>query len=419
MRRGRAGAQAGETPAGAGRAGPLGDIARPLESAGRVLATLALLSLLAFAASLVFLFAGGYADRPLHQVDFVAFWAAAKLALAGDAALAFDHEVLREVQALPGELEATNHYWLYPPGLQLAPAPLGLMPYWAAWLTFGVVSLVTFARVQWHLAEPVPMGRHLLLGAPVVVLTLQLGQLLLLWAAALVMALRAMAAGRAVLAGLMLGLLSLKPQLGILVPVALVAARRWDVILWALAATIAVHALPTLVVGLEYWEAFFRRLGEMSGQLEHGTLRLHLMTSPYALGRALGLAHDPALAVHGVVALGLAILVYRVWRRPGAAADPGLAAGVLCAAVPLATPYAYHYELVFAVPAAILMVRGGFGRAAVDRGLLGLALLAPAAFWVFPAAAPFSAPVLLALVLRAAHLARSPQAAPEAPQGAA
>lgn len=391
-------------------AGPLGDIARPLERAGRYLSTVAVLFILAYAAAVSFILAGGYSDGASSQVDFAAFWAAAKLALAGDAIAAFDQDILREVQSLPADSLEGELFWLYPPGVQFALAPFGLLPFWAAWLLFGGLSLAVFMRVQWRLAVPVPMGRNLLLGAPSVVITLQLGQLLMLWAAALVAALRAMAesraAGRAAFAGLMIGLLSLKPQLGILLPVVLVAARRWDVLLWAAAVTLAVHALPTLVVGLEYWAAFFRRVTSVSLALEQDLMQHRLMVSPYAFGRFLGLPHQAALVVQAAVSLLLAVAVYRLWRRRHGVAGHHLASGVLCAAVPIATPYAYYYELVFAVPAVLLLVRGGYGAGLADRALLAAAVFGPAVLWIWTPAAPLFAPLLLAFALHAAASVR-------------
>jgi hypothetical protein len=384
----------------------LDDIRRPLERFGRILATAALLFLLAFAAGVVFVLTSPYADGASRQVDFAAFWSAARLALAGDAIAAFDQEALRQVQELPASAEKGELVWLYPPGVQLALAPFGLLPFWAAWLIFGVTSLAAFASALWRPARPVPMGHSLLLGAPIVVITLQLGQLLLFWASALIGALRAIALGRAAAAGFMIGLLSLKPQLGILVPVALVAARRWDVIAWAGLGVAAVHGLPTLVVGTEYWAAFLTRVEQVNVALEKDLFQHQLMVTPYALARAVGLTHQPAMGLQAVVSLALAFTVYRLWRRAAPQEALGRAGGVLSAAIPIATPYAYYYEMVFGVPAAILLVRGGYGATAIDRLLLGIAVIGPAVLWLHTPLSPYFAPLLLAFALRGALAGR-------------
>ena len=114
----------------------LSDIRVPLERFGRLLSTAAILAILAYAAGVTFVLISGYLEGDSRQVEFMALWAAAKLAVAGDPIMAFDQDVLRGVQVLPPDADVRELYWLYPPGLQLLLAPLGLLPYWAAWLVF-------------------------------------------------------------------------------------------------------------------------------------------------------------------------------------------------------------------------------------------------------------------------------------------
>ena len=54
-------------------------------------------------------------------------------------------------------------------------------------------------------------------------------------------ALTAMAQGRPALAGLLIALLTLKPQLGLLIPIALVFSGQWRVVLWATIAMLIVY----------------------------------------------------------------------------------------------------------------------------------------------------------------------------------
>lgn len=383
---------------------PLDRWAAPLERAGRLFATAAILFMASYAAAVVLVLTSGYVEGASRQVDFVALWSAAKLALQGNAIEAFDQGVLRQNQFLPPEAEPGELYWLYPPGLQMLLAPFGLLPYWAAWLLFCLMSLVAFARVLWAPAGRVPMGHSVLVCAPAVIITVQTGQLSMLWAVAVVGALRAMTLERAALAGLLIALLSLKPQLGLLLPVVLVAAWRWDVLLWAAGGVLAVHALPTLIVGLEYWAVFLDRMGGVAEAIELDLMQHQLMVSPYAFGRFLDLGHGAALVGQGIVTLSLAGAVFRAWSR-----GPGhieRATGILLAAMPAATPYAYYYELTLCVPAAIFLVLSGYGARLADRVLLALVVFGPAVLWISTPLAPLFAPVLLAIVFHS--LARMP-----------
>jgi len=396
----------------------LNDIRAPLERFGRLLSTAAILFIVAYAAGVIVVHSSGYLDGEARQVDFAALWSAAKLAVAGDPILAFDQNVLRGAQSLiPNDNPTSELYWLYPPGLHLLIAPLGLLPYWAAWLVFITVSLAAFAGAMWRFAGTVPMAHNLLHGAPTVLIAMQVGQVSLLWSAGLFVALRAMAQGRPVIAGLVIAMLSLKPQLGLLIPFVLVAGKRWDVLLWACLGAFLVHALPTLYVGAEYWSAFFDAMKRVTSGMAAGTMPHNLMVTPYAFSRLLGLPHLPSLYVQTAFSLTIALGVIMLWsRRPG---NFDLLAGTLLVATPIATPYAYYYEMTLLIPAAIFLVRGGYGARALDRVLLAIIIFGPAIFWFANGKvelAPLFAPVLLLLFARSFMFAR--QTASPAPDGA-
>ncbi len=396
----------------------LNDIRVPLERFGRLLSTAAILFIVAYAVGVIVVLSSGYVEDESRQVDFVALWAAAKFAVAGDPILAFDQEALRSVQLLPPGSDVKELYWLYPPGLQLLLAPLGLLPYWAAWLVFIVLSLAVFTGTLWRFAGAVPMGRNLLLGAPAVLITMQLGQLSLLWSAGLVAALRAMAQGRPAVAGLLIAMLSLKPQLGLLIPFVLVAGKRWDILLWACAGALLIHALPTLYVGVEYWISFFKIIKHTTNGMAADTIPHQLMITPYAFLRFLGLPHQPSIYLQVVLSLSLALGVIILWSRRSA--NFNLLAGSLLVAIPIATPYAFYYELTLLIPAAIFLVRGGYGAKILDRILLAIIVFGPAGLWFVDTStplAPLFAPVLVMIFARSFLFAR--QSASRAPNDAA
>lgn len=367
--------------------------------------TITLLFMAAYAGGVVLVAVGGDTGGEARQVDFAALWGAAKLTLAGDATAAFDQASLRAAQSLPADAAEGELFWLYPPGVALLLAPLGALPYWAAWLAFGAISAVAFRTALVALARPIPVAPALLLTSPIVIISLQLGQFGLLWAAGLVAALRSLASGNAVLAGLLLGTLSLKPQLGLLVPFAL-AAARWDVLLWAAAGALAVHGLPTLVVGTEYWAVFLERVAAISASMEGGGTPHRLMVSPYAFFRFVGAGHLAAYALQWGVTVMLILGAVVVWsRRPG---NADLAVGGLLVAIPVATPYAYYYEMVLVVAGAVFLMRGGYAMLPGRAIALGVALMGPLVLFAWTEAAPLFAPLLLALAVDAGAAALRP-----------
>jgi len=374
----------------------LEDIRPQLERCGSLLFTAAVVFLVLYSAGVILVLNAGVIEGEARQDDFAAFWAAAKLALAGDPISAFDQDIFRRAQSPPPGAPPSDYFWRYPPAFHLLITPLGLLPYSAAWLLFNLISLTAFATALWRRAAPVPMGHSLIFCAPIVLITFTLGQASLLWAAAFIAALSAIERDRPVAAGLLIAMLSLKPQLGILIPFALAAGGYWRVILWSGIWVLIVHGAATLVVGMEYWVEFFDGISRAAAGLESGETPRGRMVSVYAFLRYLGLAHSLSLACQWLVSALLAAGLFVLWRRPKVGLD--LKAAALCIAIPLATPYSFLYELTLSVPAVIFMVRSGIGGTSFDRVMLATLILGPAAAWVFGSAVPLI-PLLAPLLL--------------------
>src|SRR5262249_52874679 len=145
---------------------------------------------------------------------------------------------------------------------------------------------------------------------------------------------------RPALSGMFIGCLTYKPQFGILVPVALVAAREWRAIASAVATTVSLIGLSALAFGANLWTAF-------PGQL---AAQFRLVLLPGAAGRwgrnrrvygvvhYLGGADRPAWVAQGMTTLAAAVIVWVLWRSR---ARYALKAAALSAAALAATPYAF------------------------------------------------------------------------------
>jgi hypothetical protein len=347
-------------------------------------------------------------DGQAVQIDFTAFWAAAKLAVAGDAITAFDPNVLRAAQELPSDQPPGDLLWLYPPAWHIAIMPLGLLPFSAAYVVFSLVAFAAFAAAMRPLAAPVPGGIALVLAGPAVLIILTLGNNSLLWTAGLAGALAALAQGRAVLAGLLIAALTLKPQLGLLVPFALAFGGHWRTVLWASLGTVVIAVLATAVMGTDYWRSFFAMMRFMGELMQTDIVRFERMMTWYALFRLGGAGHEIAFPVQLAVTAAAAGAVSWVWSRRHA--GPEIKAATLCVAIPLATPYAYHYEMTLTLAAALFLARDGFGATRGERLWLlalwlgpvpGLALLGHVPPVIY--AAPLLTATLALCVSRAAR----------------
>jgi hypothetical protein len=193
--------------------------------------------------------------------------------------------------------------------------------------------------------------------APAYLPALVIGQNSLIWLAVFLAALGALRSGRAVLAGVIIGCLTLKPQLGLMIPFALLAAGQWRTILAATATTLAVAALPTLVVGADYWSLLAGRLGEQAERMISLIGTLDLTVGPFYLASMLGLPTGAALAMQWAISGLAALSVLAFWRSARIGLDAKIA--LLMTAMLISAPYLWYYEAAMMPAIGLFLVRAG------------------------------------------------------------
>ncbi|MEM6489691.1 MAG: glycosyltransferase family 87 protein [Pseudomonadota bacterium] len=384
-------------------------------AAGRRLLLLAVWATLCLSAMIVgFLVSRlGLAGGPgaVAENDFAAFWAAARGAWSLGPTAVLDPAAVAEIQRFrPG---STAYFpFLHPPGLLAILLPFGALPYAAAyplWLALSWAALAAAAVAALNPGAAGPRRLTLVLiaaGGPGLVMQFFSGQTTMLWGAILLAALALYERRRPLAAGLVLGLLAIKPPLCLLLPVAFVAARDWRFVAAAALSVLLVAALPTLWTGVGYWEAWLAALDEQGRRARANVHAIRDMLSWFSVARGLGASTGLATALQGAVALSAAAGVALVWARP----DIPFAAraAVLVAALPLASPYAWYYELMLSALALAYLVRAGWGRGPLAWALFALVwvlgpflpllsnlvearlILAPAATLTFAAALAFA-----------------------------
>lgn len=161
------------------------------------------------------------------------------------------------------------------------------------------------------------------------------------------------------LAGVAFGLLAFKPQLGLLVPVVLLASRAWRTIAVALLTVTGMALAATAVLGWEMWPAWIASLTRQTGALERplgtaGGLPIDLMPTLFTALLRRGAPAWLAWAGQGTLTLVIGAVIWRLYRL-GNRVEATLA--VLLGAA-LVTPYAFIYDLPAASAAAVaLLVR--------------------------------------------------------------
>ncbi|MDP3181828.1 MAG: glycosyltransferase family 87 protein [Desulfobaccales bacterium] len=297
----------------------------------------------------------GLTDRWGNPVggDFSTFWVASSLARAGDPGAAYDFPRLKAAAqaafGTPGPL-----YWTYPPTFLLMVLPLSLLPYPVSLAVWLLAGLGAFLVIVYRLA-PHPLTICLTLTFPATLLNLITGQNGFL-AAALLGGGLLLLDGAPFMGGLLLGLLSFKPHLAVLIPVALVAGRRWRALLAMVIAAVGLAVASTLMLGQEVWGEFLRNLLFHGRALQAGVLPLIRMPTVFSALRLFGIGLSAALFLQGTVMAGATLLVAWTWRQE---ASTPVRSAVLVLGILLFTPYAFDYDLaLLALPLAWLGWKG-------------------------------------------------------------
>lgn len=284
--------------------------------------------------------------------DFLGVWGAAQLALAARAAAAYDNGLLHAVQAAAATFtsQGAELPFPYPPAYLLLAIPFGLLSFPAAMAAW---SLCTFAFYLFSARRLCPNSGWLAAAFPVAFANAAIGQNGFL-TAGIFMAGASLLGRTPFLAGLVLGCLVIKPQLAILFPVALIAARKWRAIAGAAISSAALLLAGLAAFGIATTAAWLHEAQFIVKITSEGLMGWSKLASVYAASRQLGLAPEAAIAVHMIVAGLAAVATWRIWRSPAA---QDLKIAILSAASMLMSPYVFYYDALILVPAFLYLAR--------------------------------------------------------------
>jgi alpha-1,2-mannosyltransferase len=339
------------------------------------------LLLAAFLLSALAILAGGEGGRDLRGkplgTDFMFFYAASFETLKGQPERVYDPVRQSEVQSLiPGKAHEAPYYaWHFPPTILLLITPLALLPYLpslALWL--GATLLACWAAGRSIFADS-----RILLGCaafPGLFINAMNGQSGFLTAALFGGALTVLDR-RPWLAGLLIGLLSCKPQFGLLIPLALIAGGRWRAFWFAACFSLALAALSGMVYGAEVWRAFQNSLATTERLLlSQGAIDFAKELSLFGFVRHWGGGEGLAWAVQGLLALWAAFVVFRLWSSAASFEDK---ASALILGSLLATPHLVDYDLILLGIVLLFLVRQG-----IQSGFRPWEVSLLASLWLLP-----------------------------------
>lgn len=306
--------------------------------------------------------------------DFITFWAGSWLNLHHDPAAVFDPNKIFAAEQIAVHANEKMFLWHYPPTFLLIVAPLALLPYLTAYFLWVAATLAPYALVIRKMA-PQPQTLLLLAAFPGTFLNVAHGQTGFIVAALLGGALMTLER-RPILAGVLIGLMSFKPHLGVLIPIALICGGHWRTLVTAAITAAAFVAISILFLGVQPWIAFWHNMPLARAVFENGLVGWNKLTTVYAALRLAGADMTVAYALQALVAILTAAAVGWIWwRRPPLA----LRAATLVSGALLVSPYLFNYDYaLLAIPIALLGMDG------YVRGWMSYERIVLAAAWAMP-----------------------------------
>ncbi len=318
-----------------------------------------------------------------RDLDFNIFWEAGHLANQGNALSAW-----------------TVRIFPYPPPFMLFVQPFALVAPGVAvigWVTASLGLLMLVARRLAYLSPKI------IVAFPPVVVNGIIGQTGLITAALFVAAARLLAR-RPFWAGVCFGALIIKPQMGVLIPVALLAGREGRAFAGAAVSVTVLTALALIAYGPAAFIAWAHVLYSPVSILLHGGAGWEKMASLFATLRQVGVSAPLAWTCHIAAALVALAAVIRTWQYN---TDADARCAVLACATALTSPYWGVYDL----PLLILPLawyahrRRSIAWPVIIGASYGAAVLLNWAPHAFPNPSPFATLVLLYLVWRSSERA--------------
>lgn len=308
--------------------------------------------------------------------DFSNVYAAGTLIWQGRPADAYDPVLQHAAERAVFEGREVPFFgWHYPPLFFAVAALVALVPYGVGltlWIIAGLAGYLAAMRAI------IPRRETLLVAAafPAVFINIGHGQNGFLTAALLAGAL-VLLDSKPWLAGVLIALLTYKPQFGVLIPLVLLATMRWRVIASAVLTVAVLVLVSVAVLGIDIWQAFAGSTAfTRTVVLEQGGTGWEKIQSIFSAFRMWGSGIELAYAAQFSLAAAVAASLVWLWRSDAAFE---LKAAALAAGSLLATPYVLDYDLV-----ALAIAIAFFARHGLQRGFMAGEISLLALAWIMP-----------------------------------
>lgn len=304
--------------------------------------------------------------RPVLNSDFMAFWAFPRFAAAHPVAGIYDAGALGgfEQALYPGFL--SFYPYLYPPTLLVAIWWLKFWSFAVAQTIWTVAGVALLAGATWRFFDGRRFAVLAVLACPAALISGATGETAFFTTALLLGGFAALP-GRPVLAGVLFGLLTLKPQLGFLVPFALLGLGAWRTIFVAGIVAFGLAGVSCIAFPAPLWILWAHTLPAYQADYFAAVhqLNLNIIVTPAADAVLVGGSQGAAWGLQAVYTMAIAAVTFFSFRL----ARYELAVALLFVGMFLAVPHAYAYDTLPLTAALALL----FGGRRVGIGLVALA----------------------------------------------
>ena len=292
--------------------------------------------------------------------DWMVFHSAVRAFLDGDLHRLYDGvwltDVINQRYASWLKQPLSLHPWLYPPPFLLLLLPIGGLSFLTSYILFMAVTFTGMTLAVGRLTGQVRLACAALLLFPQTPFALLAGQNSYLTGGLMIAGL-GLLRSNPLAAGALLGILCYKPQMVLMLPVALLAGQHWRVAAIAIVTGLVLSLASLAVFGLGLWRDWLQVMLYPSD-----TYAEWLLTgrqggqSVYACALKLGASHGAANIAQYVGTLTAAIGVWLAFRRPLPA---NLRVAVVLTATLLAAPHVSSQDAVMLCAASLLLLHHG------------------------------------------------------------
>ena len=315
--------------------------------------------------------------------DFAVFWNAAKSLVDHSGAIYNPHDLQNAITLTNDGTHAGETLevipFMYPPPMALVVWPLGFLSRAMAVALWSAIPIIAFFLLLWLHVKP--RGRAFFILAscfmlPFLAANLFSGQSGTLLAALFMAGLYGWRKGRW-WAGIWFGMMVIKPQLAVLLPLAFVASAEWKLIAVTGFTALLLTGIATCLLGAHIWVDYVALLGWFGRFAKEAIAPFAgLATGPYLSLHVVGVPQLAATIIQTIITIAVVATIIWAFRDK----DPSrfyARAALLSCGVFLASPYSLVYDspfLAIAVLAFLMRIweKGwsGIGELAVFIGIL-------------------------------------------------